>query len=120
MTLEEMSFLIARTGAFLSDFFVGRGDVEQLGGPVKVAQISGQVATLGFLALINLTALLSLNIGLFNLFPIPLLDGGHLLYYLIEAVKGRPLSQRVQEMGFRVGLMLVGSLMVFTLINDIF
>ncbi len=120
MTLEEMSFLVQRTGAFLADFFVGRGDVEQLGGPVKVAQISGQVATLGFIALLNLTALLSLNIGIFNLFPIPMLDGGHLLYYLIEAIKGRPLSQRVQEIGFRFGLMLVGTLMVFTLINDIF
>ncbi len=120
MTVEEMRFLVARTFAFLADFFVGRGDVEQLGGPVKVAQISGQVATLGFLALLNLTALLSLNIGLFNLFPIPMLDGGHLLYYLIEAAKGSPLSQRVQEVGFRFGLLLVGTLMVFTLINDIF
>ena len=120
MTLEEMIFLVQRTGAFLADFFVGRGDVEQLGGPVKVAQISGQVATLGVVALLNLTALLSLNIGLFNLFPIPMLDGGHLVYYLIEAAKGRPLSQRVQEIGFRFGLALVGTLMVFTLINDIF
>jgi regulator of sigma E protease len=76
------------------------------------------VATLGIIALINLTALLSLNIGIFNLLPIPMLDGGHLMYYLIEAVRGRPLSMRVQEMGFRVGFALVITLMVFTLFND--
>lgn len=120
MAAEEMVFLVDRTFAFLGDFFVGRGDVEQLGGPIKVAQVSGDVATLGFLALINLTALLSLNIGIFNLFPIPMLDGGHLVYYLFEAARGRPLSQRVQEIGFRFGMLLVGSLMIFTLVNDIF
>jgi regulator of sigma E protease len=118
MTIDEIRFIVQRTGEFLGDFFVGRGDVEQLGGPVKVAKVSGEVATLGIIALINLTALLSLNIGIFNLLPIPMLDGGHLMYYLIEAVRGRPLSMRVQEMGFRVGFALVITLMVFTLFND--
>ncbi|MBE0579265.1 RIP metalloprotease RseP [Devosia sp.] len=118
MTVEEIRFIIQRTAAFLGDFFVGRGDVEQLGGPVKVARVSGEVATLGIVALINLTALLSLNIGIFNLLPVPMLDGGHLLYYLVEAVRGRPLSIRVQEMGFRFGFALVLALMVFTLFND--
>lgn len=118
MTLEEIRFIIQRTGQFLGDFFVGRGDVEQLSGPVKVAKVSGEVATLGVIALINLMALLSLNIGIFNLLPIPMLDGGHLLYYFIEAVRGRPLSMRVQEMGFRFGFALVLCLMVFTLFND--
>ena len=118
MTFEEIRFIVQRTGAFLGDFFVGRGDVEQLGGPVKVAKVSGQVATLGVVALINLTALLSLNIGIFNLLPVPMLDGGHLLYYLVEAVRGRPLSMRVQEIGFRFGFALVLALMVFTLFND--
>ncbi|WP_108397437.1 RIP metalloprotease RseP [Devosia submarina] len=118
MTLEEIRFIIQRTAAFLGDFFVGRGDVEQLGGPVKVAQVSGQVATLGIVALINLTALLSLNIGIFNLLPVPMLDGGHLMYYLVEAVRGRPLSMKVQEIGFRFGFALVLALMVFTLFND--
>lgn len=120
MTFEEVRFIIQRTGAFLADFFVGRGDVEQLGGPVKVAKVSGEVATLGIIALINLMALLSLNIGLFNLLPVPMLDGGHLLYFLIEAVRGKPLSPRIQEYGFRFGLFLVLSLTVFTFINDIF
>lgn len=120
MTFEEVRFIIDRTAAFLGDFFVGRGDVEQLGGPVKVAKVSGEVATLGVVALINLMALLSLNIGIFNLLPIPMLDGGHLLYYGYEAIRGRPLSQRVQEIGYRFGLAVVFTLMVFTLVNDIF
>ena len=118
MTFEEIRFIIQRTGAFIGDFFVGRGDVEQLGGPVKVAKVSGEVATLGIVALINLMALLSLNIGIFNLLPIPMLDGGHLMYYLVEAVRGKPLSMRVQEIGFRFGFALVMALMVFTLFND--
>ncbi|MCS6758266.1 MAG: RIP metalloprotease RseP [Candidatus Devosia euplotis] len=118
MTSEEIRFIMQRTGEFLGDFFVGRGDVEQLGGPVKVARISGEVATLGIAALINLMALLSLNIGIFNLLPVPMLDGGHLMYYLVEAVRGRPLSMKVQEIGFRVGFALVLSLTVFTLFND--
>lgn len=118
MTTEEIRFIVDRTVGFLGDFFVGRGDVEQLGGPVKVARVSGEVATLGIVALINLAALLSLNIGIFNLLPVPVLDGGHLLYYVIEAIRGRPLSQRAQEIGYRVGFAIVGSLMIFTLIND--
>jgi len=118
MTTEDIRFIVERTVAFLGDFFVGRGDVEQLGGPVKVAKVSGEVATLGIVALINLAALLSLNIGIFNLLPVPVLDGGHLLYYVIEAIRGRPLSQKAQEIGFRVGFAIVGSLMIFTLIND--
>jgi regulator of sigma E protease len=118
MTVEEIRFIVQRTAAFLGDFFVGRGDVEQLGGPVKVAKVSGEVATLGIVALINLMALLSLNIGIFNLLPVPMLDGGHLLYYLVEAVRGRPLSLRIQEIGYRFGFALVLALMVFTLFND--
>lgn len=118
LTVEEIRFIVERTAAFIGDIFVGRGDVEQLGGPVKVAQVSGQVATLGIVPLINLMALLSLNIGIFNLLPVPVLDGGHLLYYIVEAIRGRPLSQRAQEIGYRVGFAIVGSLMIFTLLND--
>ncbi len=120
MTLEEVRFIIDRTVAFLGDFFVGRGDVDQLGGPIKVATVSQQVATLGIVPLINLMALLSLNIGIFNLLPIPMLDGGHLVYYIAEAIRGRPLPQRIQDFGYRVGLAIVFTLMIFTLINDIF
>lgn len=119
MTFEEIWFIIDRTIAFFGDLFVGRGDLDQIAGPVGMAQISGEVATLGVLALVNLTALLSLNIGLINLLPVPMLDGGHLMYYLVEAVCGRPLSQRIQEIGFRIGFALVCTLMVFTLVNDL-
>lgn len=120
MTFEEVRFIIDRTVAFLGDFFVGRGDVDQLGGPVKVATVSQQVATLGIVPLINLMALLSLNIGIFNLLPIPMLDGGHLAYYLAEAIRGKPLPQRIQDLGYRFGLAIVFTLMVFTVINDLF
>ncbi|MEO8882322.1 MAG: RIP metalloprotease RseP [Devosia sp.] len=120
MTTEEIRFIVERTGQFIGDFFVGKGDVQELGGPVKVAKVSGEVATLGIPALINLMALISLNIGLANLLPIPMLDGGHLMYYLVEAIRGRPLSQRIQEIGFRFGLALVLTLTIFTLYNDIF
>jgi regulator of sigma E protease len=119
MTAEDIHFIVDRTVAFLGDFFVGRGDVQQLGGPVKVAKISGEMASLGIPALVNLMALLSLNIGIFNLLPVPMLDGGHLLYYLYEAIRGKPLSQRVQEIGFRFGLAVVFTLMIFTLVNDL-
>ena len=119
MTFEEISFIIDRTLNFLGDIFIGRADLDQVAGPVGMAQVSGEVATLGLLALVNLTALLSLNIGIINLFPVPMLDGGHLMYYLYEAVRGRPLSQRVQEIGYRIGFALVCTLMVFTLINDL-
>ena len=98
---------------------VGRESADQLGGPIRIAQVSGQVATVGFVALIHLAAVLSVSIGLLNLFPIPLLDGGHLLFYAIEAIRGRPLSERAQEMGFRIGLALVVMLMIFATFNDI-
>ena len=81
--------------------------------------MSGQVATVGLAALLQLAAVLSVSIGLLNLFPIPLLDGGHLLFYAIEAARGRPLSERAQEIGFRIGFALVVMLMVFATYNDI-
>lgn len=118
-TLDEMRFIVDRTVAFIGDFFVGRGDMEQLGGPVKVAQVSEQVARDNPFDLIGLIALLSLNIGIFNLLPIPVLDGGHLMFYLYEAIRGRPMSQRMQEIGYRIGMSLVLTLMLFTLFNDL-
>jgi regulator of sigma E protease len=119
MGAEETWFVVERTLSYLGGVIVGRESADQLGGPIRIAQVSGQVATIGFTALIHLAAVLSVSIGLLNLFPIPLLDGGHLLFYAIEAVRGRPLSERAQEMGFRVGLALVLMLMVFATFNDI-
>ena len=119
LAVRETGFVIARTGGYLAGVVAGREKADQIGGPIRVAQVSGQVATLGFAALLNLTALLSVSIGLLNLLPVPILDGGHLLFYAFEAVIGRPLSPRVQEWGFRVGLLLIVSLMVFATWNDI-
>ncbi|HXZ21899.1 MAG TPA: RIP metalloprotease RseP [Pseudolabrys sp.] len=119
MGAQETWFVVDRTLSYITGVFVGREAADQLGGPIRIAQVSGQVATAGFTALIHLTAVLSVSIGLLNLFPIPLLDGGHLLFYLIEAVRGRPLSERAQELGFRIGLAIVLMLMIFATFNDI-
>src|SRR5246500_5727913 len=116
---EETWFVIERTLSYIGGVFTGREAADQVGGPLRIAQISGQVATIGLAALIHLAAVLSISIGLLNLFPVPLLDGGHLLFYAVEAVRGRPLSDRAQEMGFRIGLGLVLMLMVFATYNDI-
>jgi regulator of sigma E protease len=116
---EETWFVIERTMSYIGGVVAGRESADQLGGPIRIAQVSGQVATAGFVALMHLAAVLSVSIGLLNLFPIPLLDGGHLLFYAIEALRGRPLSERAQEVGFRIGLAIVLMLMVFATYNDI-
>jgi regulator of sigma E protease len=117
--VSETWFVVERTLSYIGGVIVGRESADQLGGPIRIAQVSGQVATAGFVALIHLAAVLSISIGLLNLFPIPLLDGGHLLFYAIEVVRGRPLSDRAQEMGFRIGLAIVLLLMIFATFNDI-
>jgi regulator of sigma E protease len=116
---ERVWFIVATTLKFLGSLFMGRGGADELGGPLRIAQLSGQAASLGFQFLLGLCATISVSIGLLNLFPVPLLDGGHLLFYAVEAVRGRPLSERAQEMGFRIGLGLVLMLMVFATYNDI-
>jgi regulator of sigma E protease len=119
MGAQETWFVVDRTLSYIGGVFAGREAADQLGGPIRIAQVSGQVASAGFAALIHLTAVLSVSIGLLNLFPIPLLDGGHLLFYGIEAARGRPLSERAQEVGFRIGLAIVVMLMIFATFNDI-
>jgi regulator of sigma E protease len=117
--VSETWFIVERTGSFIGGLFSGRESASQLGGPLRVAQISGEVAEVGFLALFNLAALLSVSIGLLNLLPIPMLDGGHLAFYAAEAVRGRPLSDRAQDIGFRIGLAIVLALMIVSTWNDI-
>ncbi len=117
--VEETWFVVDRTMSYLGGVIIGKEAADQLGGPLRIAQVSGQVASLGLVPLFNLAAVLSVSIGLLNLFPIPLLDGGHLLFYLIEAVRRKPLSERSQEIGFRIGLALVAALMIFATRNDI-
>jgi regulator of sigma E protease len=114
----ESWFIVDRTFSYLAGIVVGTECADQLGGPIGIAQMSGQVAKLGLVPIFHFIALISVSIGLLNLFPIPLLDGGHLLFYSIEAMRGRPLSTRAQEFGFRLGLALVAMLMLYATYND--
>lgn len=115
----ETYFIVEQSFVMLGRIISGREGTEALGGPIRIAQISGQTATLGLIALINLTAVLSVSIGLVNLFPIPMLDGGHLMFYAYEALFGRPMSERVQDIGMRLGLGIVLTLFVFVTWNDL-
>ena len=117
--VQRTWFVVERTLSYIGGVISGREAADQLGGPIRIAQVSGQVATEGLASLFSLTAVLSVSIGLLNLFPVPLLDGGHLLFYGIEAVRGKPLSERAQEVGFRIGLAIVVMLMIFATYNDL-
>ena len=112
-------YVVAGTFDYISNIVTGRMKADQLGGPIRIAQASGQMASIGISALLQLAAVLSVSIGLLNLMPVPVLDGGHLLFYLIEAIRGRPVGQAAQEIAFRIGLAMVLSLMVFATWNDI-
>ena len=111
--------IVESTFTILGRIVSHHADASQLGGPIGMAQMAQSAASHGFYDLISLIAFISVSIGLINLFPIPLLDGGHLLYYGCEAVLGRPLNERAQDVGFRVGLALVLGLMIFTTWNDL-
>ncbi|MET0171184.1 MAG: RIP metalloprotease RseP [Agrobacterium vaccinii] len=117
--VRETGHVVTGTFAYIGNLVTGRMNADQLGGPVRVAQASGQMASLGFAAVIQLAALLSVSIGLLNLMPVPVLDGGHLVFYAIEAIRGRPLGTGAQEVAFRIGLAMIFSLMVFATWNDI-
>jgi len=124
--IEALGISVGQTYEVVEGTFIALGQIiagtrgtEDLGGPIRIAKYSGQAAKTGLVGFIIFMAILSINLGLINLFPVPLLDGGHLLFYAIEAVRGRPLSERAQEWGLRFGLALVGALMVFVTWNDI-
>jgi regulator of sigma E protease len=117
--VKETWFVVERTFGYLGGVIMGTQSADQLGGPIRIAQVSGEAASIGFGALLSLVALISVSIGLLNLFPIPMLDGGHLVFYAIEAIRGRPMSEQAQEMAFRVGLGLVLMLMIFATWNDL-
>ncbi|NIA67300.1 RIP metalloprotease RseP [Pelagibius litoralis] len=117
-TRETIS-IVSQTFTALGQIIRGDRGADELGGPIRIAQMSGQVAEHGIPQAIFFAAVLSINLGLINLFPIPMLDGGHLLFYAVEAVRGRPLGERAQEYGFRIGLALVLTLMVFVTWNDL-
>jgi regulator of sigma E protease len=117
-TLQTWS-IIEQTGSYCGRLVTGRESTDQLSGPIRIAEVSGQMAKIGFAALLNLAAVLSISIGILNLLPIPLLDGGHLFYYAIEAIRGKALNERVQQVGFRIGLTVVVGLMILATYNDI-
>jgi regulator of sigma E protease len=119
MGLQETWFVVDKTLTYIGRVVIGREPANELGGPIRIAQMSGEVASISFVALVHLAGVLSVSIGLLNLFPIPLLDGGHLLFYSIEGMRGRPLSEQAQEVGFRIGFAIVIMLMIFATFNDI-
>jgi regulator of sigma E protease len=111
--------ITADTVTGLAQMIAGQRGTDELGGPLRIAQLSGQVAELGAASLVSFIAVLSVNLGLINLFPIPVLDGGHLLFYLAEAIRGRPLPLRAQEYGLRAGVALLAGLFIFATWNDL-
>jgi regulator of sigma E protease len=118
-SLRETEGMVRSTFIGIGQMINGTRDSDELGGPIRIAKGAGEAAQLGLSSVVFYTILLSLNLGLINLFPIPVLDGGHLVFYAFEAVLGRPLGERAQEYSFRVGLFLVLALMVFATRNDI-
>ena len=117
--LRECVQLTLGTFKALGQMIKGTRSVDELGGPVRIGQMSGDFAKSGFIAFVWFMALLSLNLGLINLFPVPMLDGGHLLFYAIEAIIRRPVNKQVQEYSFRIGMALILGFMVFVTLNDI-
>ena len=119
MGIKQTASLTSNLLSYLGEMITGQRGAEELGGPLRIAQLTGQMARSGFDDLLFFMAALSVNLGLINLFPIPLLDGGHLMYFAAEGIRGRPLGPRAQDYGFRLGLILVLILMVFATWNDL-
>jgi regulator of sigma E protease len=117
--VADTAFIVKGTFSYIGDVIARRQKADQVGGIIRMAEFSGQAAKVGIDALVQLMAVISVSVGLINLFPIPLLDGGHLLFYAVEAVLGRPLGEKTQEIGFRIGLALVLMLMAFATLNDL-
>ena len=116
---NEVIYVSTASLKYIGSMIIGKADTSQLGGPIRIAKISGQVAEFGVLAFISMMAYISISLGLVNLFPIPMLDGGHLMFYTFEKILGRPLSQKTQEGFFRIGVFLLLPLMFFTTFNDL-
>ena len=118
-SINEVYFVSISSLKYLGSILKGSGDSSQLGGPIRIAKITGQVAEFGIIPFLSIMAYISISLGLINLFPIPLLDGGHLMFYGFEKILGRPLSQKTQEGFFRIGMFLLLSLMFFATFNDL-
>lgn len=117
--IRETTNITVSTMEALGQMITGTRSATELGGIIRIGAIAGDMAKSGLIALITFTALLSINLGLINLFPIPMLDGGHLLFYVVEAVKGSPISEQIQEYAFRLGLVILVGIMLFANLNDI-
>jgi regulator of sigma E protease len=117
--VEQTAEVTWQTLVAVGQMLTGQRSAAELGGPIRIAEVSGQAASLGIVPLVSLMALLSVSLGLLNLFPVPLLDGGHLVFYALEAIRGRPLPPRAMEVGFRAGFALLAALFVFASWNDI-
>ena len=118
-SIKEVWFVTNVSLKHLGKIITGSGDFSQLGGPIRIAKITGQVAEHGIVPFVSIMAYISISLGMINLFPIPMLDGGHLMFYAFEKILGRPLTQKTQEGFFRIGLFLLFSLMFFTTFNDL-
>jgi regulator of sigma E protease len=119
-SVSETFSITVSTLKALGQMFTGTRSATELGGIIRIGAIAGDMAQAGFLAIVTFTALLSINLGLINLFPIPMLDGGHLTFYAIEAIKGKPLSERTQDYAFRFGFGILIALMLFANLNDLY
>ncbi len=117
-TLETYN-LSSKILSYLGKLIAGRESIDQMGGPIKIIQISGEISNYGIIPLLALIAAISVNLGIINLLPIPVLDGGHLLYYSFEVLRGKPLSQKTQEIGMQIGMSLLIALMIFVTFLDI-
>lgn len=117
--VERTTLIVDMTFRYIGKMITGREKVDQLSGPIGIAKIAGDAASMGFFQFVSVIAFLSVSIGLINLFPIPMLDGGHLVYYAIESVRGKPLGPDAQEWGFRIGFSVVIMLMVVGTWNDV-
>ena len=118
-SVKEVWFVSVTSLKYLGHALIGSADPSQLGGPIRIAKITGQVAEYGVVPFLSIMAYISISLGLINLFPIPMLDGGHLMFYAFEKILGRPLKQKTQEGFFRIGLFLLFSLMFFATFNDL-
>jgi regulator of sigma E protease len=120
VAVGETYHITAETLKAIGQMFAGTRSTKELGGIIRIGAMAGDMAERGYISLIVFTALLSINLGMINLFPIPMLDGGHLLFYGIEALRGRPIPEHVQEYAFRFGLVVLVTLMAFSNLNDVF
>ena len=118
-SIKEVWFVTTTSLNYLGKMISGSADTSQLGGPIRIAKITGQVSEYGIIPFLSIMAYISISLGLINLFPIPMLDGGHLMFYFFEKILGKPLSQKTQEGFFRIGLFLLFSLMFFVTFNDL-